>query len=73
MQKMIVIKAISWKNRRVKVVNQWIPIYEDVNLKELEIGKEHEVELEKNLDNEWVLMKILRAPQRTNYVPNNVS
>jgi hypothetical protein len=59
----IVIRAVSWKNRRAKVVNQWLPIYEDVNIRALEVGQAHEVELEKNLDGEWVIMKVLNGPR----------
>lgn len=62
-KKTIVIKAVSWKNKRAKVVNQWLPIYEDVNLRAIEVGKEHAVELEKNLDGEWVIMKLLEGPR----------
>lgn len=64
MKKTIVPKAVSWKNRRVKVVNQWLPVYEDVNLRQIEVGKEHEVELEQNLDGQWVLMRIISSPVR---------
>lgn len=62
-KKTVLIKAVSWKNRRAKVVNQWLPIYEDVNLKSIEVNKHHDVELEQNLDGEWVIMKVLEGPR----------
>lgn len=62
-KKTLLIKAVSWKNRRVKVVNQWLPLYDDVNIRNIEVGKLHEVELEQNLDMEWVIMKLLSSPR----------
>jgi hypothetical protein len=55
----IIIEAVSWNNRRVKVASKWHDVAPNVNLKQLRVGQLHEVEVAKGLDGNVVLMRVI--------------
>lgn len=54
----VIVEAVSWKNRRVKVAGRWHDVHPAVNLLQLRVGEENIVDTALGLDGQPVVMKV---------------